>query len=224
MNYIYLLLETFLVFFLMFLFYKMKKKDGLFLYILLISSILSTTMYKFISVLSFQVNTGIPMVMAVFICSNIIVQKYGFDEVKKIIKTFICGYVSTFVLISLASIICSNSYNYIVNVSFDSLFGYNLNTLRIFLAGLIAISLMLWYNGSTYYYIRRSKNKILFSNIGTICIIQFLESIIFITMSYIGLFDLIEIFGMIVVRYLIKVVIGLIGLALVLKLVKMKDK
>ncbi|MGM9882371.1 MAG: VUT family protein [Bacilli bacterium] len=220
MNYVYLALEIILVFLLMFVFYKIDKKNGLFLYILLMSSIVSITMYKLISILSFQVNTGIPIIMGIFICSNIIIQKYGFDEVKRVIKTFICGYVMTFVLISFTSFVSPN--NLIANVSFDSLFGCNINTLRTFFAGLIAISLMLWYNGSVYYYIRRNKNKILFSNIGSICIIQFLESTIFIIISYIGLFDLTYIFGMITVRYLLKVVIGIVGLFPVLKIVKMK--
>ena len=56
---------------------------------------------------------------------------------------------------------------------------------------------MLWCNGEIYYYIRRNKNKLLFSNIGSILIIQFMESIIFVFVAYLGVYDAILIFGMI---------------------------
>ena len=72
MNYIYILFEIIFTFFLMLVFYKVSKKDGLYLYIVLMSSILSIIMFKSVDLFSFQVNLGIPIIVSLFICNNII--------------------------------------------------------------------------------------------------------------------------------------------------------
>ncbi len=224
MNYVYMIIEILLVYLLLVIFYKLSKKEGLFQYILFMASILSIIMYKLITVMSFQINMGIPIVVGIFICSNIIIQRFGEDEIGKIIKYFSWGYVGAFIIINLIGVISPSEYNLVGNVAFNSLFGYNLDVLRIYIGGFIAISFMLWYNGYLYYYFRKSHNKLIFSNIGSILIIQFVESIIFVIISYSFSFDLLQIFGMIVVRYLIKVIIGVIGLIPVYMIVKIADK
>lgn len=224
MNYLYLLVEIILVFLLMVLFYKYGKKDGLFLYIGLMASIFSVIMFKTIDILSFQINLGLPIIMGIFMANNVIIQRYGLDEIKRIIYTFVFSYVFTIVILGLISLINPSDYNMGSSNSFDELFGYNLGNLRCFIGGLLSIGFMLWCNGEIYYYIRRSRNKLIFSNIGSILIVQFMESIIFVLISYLGLYDSILIFGMIVIRYLLKVIIGVFGLFPVYLVVKMKDK
>lgn len=224
MNYLYLLIEVIIVFFLMILFYRVGKKEGLFIYIALMSSILSIVMFKVFDILSFQINFGLPIIMGIFTANNIIIQRYGLDEIKRIIYTFGFSYILTMIIMNLVSLMTSSEYNIISNNSFDQLFGYNLVNLRCFVGGFISIGFMLWFNGEVYYYIRRDKNKLIFSNIGSILIIQFIESMIFVVICYLGLYDIILIFGMIVIRYLLKVVIGVVGLLPVYLLVKMKDK
>lgn len=222
MNYIYLITQVILIFGLMVLFYRFGKKDGLFTYIGFMASVLSIIMFKSIDILSFEVDVGIPIVMAIFICSNIIIQRYGIDEIGKIIKCFVIPFILTIVLLALTSLISSSEYNTPTNNAFDSLFGYNLDNLRLVVSGLLSIGFMLWYNGYIYYSIRKSKNKYLFSNIGSMLIIQFIESIIFVLIAYVGEFEINMLFGMIVIRYLIKVVIGVIGLIPVSVILKMK--
>ena len=222
MNYIYILIEVILVFLLMILFYKVGKKDGLFTYIGFLSSLLSVIMFKSIDILSFEVDLGIPILMVIFVCSNVIIQRYGIDEIKRIIKSFVIPYLLTIVILSFTSLIGVSEYNLTSNIAFDNLFGYNLDNLRLVVSGLLAVGFMLWYNSYVYYYIRKSKNKYLFSNIGSMLIIQFIESIIFVFIAYIGLFDFSVLFGMIVIRYLFKVVIGFISLLPVSIILKMK--
>ena len=72
MNYLYLLIEVIMVFLLMILFYRVGKKEGLFIYIALMSSILSIVMFKVFDILSFQINFGLPSVMGIFTANNII--------------------------------------------------------------------------------------------------------------------------------------------------------
>ncbi len=224
MSYIFLLMEVLLVFLILVIFYRINKKEGLFQYILFMASILCVTMYKFITIMAFQINLGIPIIMGIFLCSNIIIQRFGEDEINKIIKSFICGYVITFVSLNLMGIVLPSEYVREGNVAFNNLFGFDFNIFRVFLGGLISISFMLWYNGNLYYYFRKSHNNILLSNVGSTLVIQFIESVIFVIISYGLSFELLELFGMIVMGYLIKIIIGIIGLVPIYMIVKMKDK
>lgn len=222
MNYIFLLIEIIMMFLLMMLTYKFAKKEGLFLYIGFMASVLSLVMFKSIDIFSFEVDLGVPIIIGIFICSNIIVQKYGIDEVKRIITSFVVPYVLTVIILNLVSLVYSSDYNSMTNDAFNSLFGYNLNNLRLVVSGLLSIGFMLWYNAYIYYYIRKNKNKYLFSNIGSVLIVQFIESVVFVLISYVGLFDIYMIFGMIVIRYLLKVVVAFISLLPVSIILKMK--
>lgn len=223
MNYIYLLIETIIVFLLMILFYRFGKKDGLFVYIGFMASLLSIIMFKSIDVFSFEMDLGIPFIMGIFVCSNVIVQRYGIDEIKKIISSFALSYVIMVVVLTLTSLIYPSEYNTITNNSYNSLFGYNLDNLRLLVSGLLSIGFTLWYNAYIYYYIRKNKNKYLFSNIGSMLVIQFAESIIFIIISYVGVFGFDMLFGMIVIRYLFKIIIGFISLIPFMVALKMKS-
>ena len=138
MNYIYMLLEIIFTFFLMICFYKVVKKTGLYLYIVLMSSILSVVMFKVIDLFSFQVNLGIPIVMGLFICNNIIIQKFGIDEVKRIMATVSVSYMATIVIISILSITGDSGYNLISNEAFNGLFGYGSGNIRILIGGLLS--------------------------------------------------------------------------------------
>lgn len=223
MNYIYLLIEVILIFLLMLLFYKFGKKDGLFVYISLLASLLGLVAFKSIDIFSFEVDLGIPVLMGIFVCNNVIIQRYGIDEIKGIIKSFIIPYIITIIILNLTSLIYPSEYNLITNNAFDILFGYNLDNLRILVSTLLSTSFMLWYNAYIYYYIRKNKNKYLLSNIGSILIVQFSQSVIFVFVSYIGSFEFNMLFGMIVVRYLLKVIIGLISLLPISIILKMKS-
>lgn len=222
MNYIYFLIEVLFVLLLLILFYKIGKKDGLFNYIGFMSSLLSVIMFKSIDILSFEVSLGIPILMPLFVCSNIIVQRYGIDEIMKIIKSFIFPYIFTIIILSLTSLLSSSEYNLITNNAFNNLFGYNLENLRLIVSGLLSVGFMLWYNAYIYYYIRKNRNKYLFSNIGSMLIIQFIESVIFVFIAYIGTFDINVLLGMIIIRYLLKVVIGFISLIPISIVLKIK--
>ena len=73
MNYIVLITEILLTFFLIFLAYKMGKKDGLYLGIGLFSSILCVMLFKMINMFDFDVNMGIPFIVGILLLNNIII-------------------------------------------------------------------------------------------------------------------------------------------------------
>ena len=186
------------------------------------SSVLGVLTFKSIDILSFQVNVGIIIMMGIFISNNIIIQRYGLDEIKKIIYTFLGGFITPIVVISLANLINSSVDFIDISGLFDTLFSYSFENIRVIIANIISIAFMIWYNGIIYYYIRRIKNNLVFSNIGSILIIQFIEAILFVLVAYMGSFQIVEIFGMIVIRYLLKLLVGILGLVPVFTITKMK--
>lgn len=223
MNYIYFLIEIVIIFVLMLLFYRFGKKDGLFLYISLMATLLGLLMFKTIDILSFEIDLGIPFIMGIFICSNVIVQRYGIDEVKHIIKSFIIPYAITLSILCLISLTSGSEYNIATNDAYNELFGYSISNIRLIVGYLLSIVFSLWYNCYIYFYIRRSKNRYLFSNIGSLLVIQFVEGIIFILISYVGTIDVTILFGMIVIRYLLKIIIGVISLIPFMVVLRMKS-
>lgn len=223
MNYVYLLIEIILVFLLLLIFYKYGKKEGLFLYIGFLSSLISTLVFKSIDVFSFEVSLSIPAIVGIFVSCNIIVQRYGIDEVKDIIKSFAFPFLISAVILSLVTLTVPSDYNLTANNYYNALFGYSLDNLRLIVGTFLSISFGLWYNSHIYYYIRKNKNKHVISYIGSMLIIQFAESLMFIVVTYVGSFGFDMLFGMIVISYLLKIIMGFIGLLPFVAVLKMKS-
>lgn len=224
MNYIVLITEILLTFFLIFLAYKMGKKDGLYLGIGLFSSILCVMLFKMINMFDFDVNMGIPFIVGILLLNNIIIHRYGFDETTRILRTFGIAYILTYMVIMITTLTIGSKYNLASNDSYNLLFGYDLSNIRYFVGGLLSIGMIFWMGSNVYDNIRKNKNNIIFNNVGSILVVLFIESIIFVSIAHIGNYTVVELFGMIVIRYLIEVVIGLLGLIPVYLIVKRKDK
>lgn len=220
MNYLYLLIEVLLVFGLSFVSYKIGKKEGLFIYIGVLSSVLSIIICSSVDILLFEVTTGLPLVMGIFMISNVIIHRYGLDELKRIIKVFGISSIVTYVLLALLSLTGNIE---VFGSSYSELFGYNLFNIRLFIGEVLSMLLMLYVNAEVYYYVRKSKNDFMICNIGSILTIQLILSMIYNIISYSGVYSLIVMFGMIVISYLCKVIIGFICLYPVSLLVKMKE-
>ncbi len=223
MNIICFLIEILIVYGLMILFYHLGKKDGLFHYISLISSILSFVVFKTVSIFSFEINLGLTIIVGIFTACNIIIQRYGLDEIKRIILSFVIPFVGTAVIVSLLTLANCCTFDLSSIDAYDLLFGYNLDNVRYFVSCLVSVSFMLWLDGEIYYTIRKSKNNLILSNVGTTLIIQFIESLIFIFIAYMGVYDFLEIIGMICIRYILKVLMSGVSIAPIYLLVK-KDK
>ena len=224
MNYIVLITEILLTFFLIFLSYKMGKKDGLYFGIGLFSSILCVMLFKMINMFDFDVNMGIPFIVGILLLNNIIIHRYGFDETTRILRTFGIAYILTYMVIMITTLTIGSKYNLASNDSYNLLFGYDLSNIRYFVGGLLSIGMIIWMGSNVYDNIRKNKNNIIFNNVGSILVVLFIESIIFVSIAHIGNYTVVELFGMIVIRYLIEVVIGLLGLIPVYLIVKRKDK
>ena len=89
MNLLYMLIEIIFVYFILVLFYKFGKKDGLLLYIGFMAALLGVVMFKLYDFTLFPVNYGLPLIMGIFTANNIIIQRFGLDEIKKIISYYV---------------------------------------------------------------------------------------------------------------------------------------
>lgn len=220
MNILFVGFEVFFIFLILVLFYKCGKKDALYMFICLISSILGMILIGTIDIFSFQVSIGIPFIMGIFICSNIIVQKYGIDETKKILCIFSLSYIISVIVVGLLSFTSNNVIDISSNEIFDNLFGYALINVRCIISNFFSMIIMLWISTNIYYSFRKGKNILLISNVVTAFVVAFVESLIFILISYTGSFDVVELFGMLVVRYVFEVIVSIIGLIPVFIIVK----
>jgi len=219
MNLGLLFIETILVYFSILLLYKYFKQDGLYIFIILGCILFNVLLLKSIEILSYESVLGLSINTAIFVIANILVQKNGPEEVKKIIIVVLISSFFSYAILSMGSLLNSSDYNLISNLAYDELFCFNL---RLFVANLLSMLMLILINARLYHALRRIKNNILISNIFTMIIICFIESIIFIIIGYIGS-SMYEILNLIVIRYILKLFIGLTGTIDIYLINKMKN-
>ena len=188
--------------------FKKYNYEGLYAYAI-IAFILSNLMsLKTITLYNFDINLGIISFVSVFLVSNIIIQKKGYEEVKKfilfvvIINIIACGYQY------LTSIMEASKINLFTNKSFDNIY---MDSIRVFFANIVTMLYVLIINSKLYYYLKKTKNKIWISNIFSGIIIQFLASCAFPFFAYALIKEPIEIIKLIIIRYMISLVTIIFG-------------
>ena len=91
---------------------------------------------------------------------------------------------------------------------YDNIFD---NSIRLLFASIVTMLYSLILNNKLYFYLKRMKNNIFISNVFSTIIIQFIASILFGIIAYTFVKDTIDIIKLIMVRYLLSLVVGLIG-------------
>ena len=208
MNIVLLLIEVLFSSFTLIYLYHKYKYEGIYLWISIFSIILGILSQKMVEIFGLEINLGFTINSLIFIASNILVQKKGPDEVNKILSIIILSNVVIYSFSIISTIISISSINEITNNAFDKLFYLNN---RIYFANVISLIISIWLNSILYHQIRQIKNKIIISNILSTIIIHFIECILFCLISYIFKIPFINIIELIVIRYIFKTTIGLIG-------------
>lgn len=208
MNLVLFVFEIIVLYISLLIMYKRNKKEGLYIWALIASILGNIMILKTVEIFSFEVNLGIIINAVIFIAANIIVQKYGPEEIKKMIMIVLLGSLLGFIITSLGSYITPSEYNLSANKAYDYIF---IENLRLYLANTIALFICLWVKAILYHELRKIKNKIWISNSLSTIIIQFIESIIFISIAYFFNLKINEIVILIIGRYFIKLFVGLIG-------------
>ncbi len=188
--------------------YKKYKLEGMYAYSIA-NIILSCTMsLKTITIYDYDINLGIIPFVSVFIVSNIIIQKQGFEETKRHLLVTIAATIFSYLVIVLVSKISPSNIGLFTNASYDNIFS---NSLRFIFANIVTLLYSLIINNKLYYYLKRMKNNILISNLFSTIIIQFISATLFSLIAYIFIKEPIDIIKIIMVRYLMSLIVGTIG-------------
>ena len=221
MNIMYLAIEVIICFVMITLLNKKYNLNGLYTYAT-ITFILSNLMsLKTVEILGYTINLGIVPFVSIFIVSNIILQKKGMEETKKLILNLLLTSTLSYIILLLVSKIDSSIINLFTNKSYDNIF---LGSSRIYFANIVTMLYMLYFNSILYYYLKKEKNKIWISNIITTIIIQFFATIIFILLSYAITTEINQIISRMLIRYALSIMIGVLGTIIIYINNKIKEK
>ena len=188
--------------------YKQYKTNWLYIYIM-ISLILSSLMsLKLTSLFNYDLNLGIIPFVTIFTASNIIIQKNGPNAIKKVILTVSASFLISYALLYLVQMMDSSNINLFTNASYDNIFS---DSLRMYFANFVTILYSMLLNSKLYYYLKKLKNNILISNLFSTIIIQFIASILFGLIAYIFIKEPIDIIKIIMIRYLLSLITGILG-------------
>lgn len=207
-NYIILITEMLLCYVFITILYKKYKTDGLLSYSVT-ATIISTILSKQeIDILNTEVPLGMGITISLVIVANIITQNRGKDEVNNLLLLVLVTSLTSYCFLSLSGMINPSMINEYANKSYDSIFQYNI---RLYLANTISLLLSIYLSSRIYYSLKRIKNKIIISNVFSILIVEFVDNIIFIVISYLYIKEIPQIILALVLRYMIKTAMGLIG-------------
>jgi len=208
MNIILLFIEILISGAILIYLYKKYKYEGIYICIMIFSIILGIISQKTVEIFGLEINLGFVTNTLLIIASNILIQKKGPEENNKIITMIILSNVIIYVLSIIAILFSGSQINELTNTSFDKLFYLNN---RIYFATIISLLITIWVNSFIYHQIRQIKNKIVISNILSAIISHFVECILFCVISYAFKIPFINVIELIVIRYIFKLVISLIG-------------
>ena len=195
------------LFILMFL-YRNYKEKGIYTFIIIAFILSSIMSLKTITIMGFDMNLGIVQFTSIYIAANILIQKQGPDSQKELIITLLLSSIVFYLIIYLVSLMEGSRINLFTSASYDNLFK---NHMRILFANLVTILYTLLLNSKLYYYLKKMKNNILVSNLFSSIIVSFLAAILFSIVAYTFELEIINIIKLIMIRYLVSLIVGLLG-------------
>lgn len=188
--------------------YKHYKTAGLYAYVIICIILTSLMSLKTIALYNFDINLGIIPFITIFTSSNILIQKNGSDSIKQLILTISVTFLISYAILYLIQLMNSSNINLFTNASYDNIF---IDSLRMYFANFVTILYSMLLNSKLYYYLKKMKNNILISNLFSTIIIQFLASILFGLIAYTFIKEPIDIVKIIMIRYLVSLIAGLLG-------------
>lgn len=203
-----LILELILCLTIQTILYKNYKTLGLYTYVIAASLISSIMSLKTINLFNYDINLGIIPFVTIFTSSNILIQKKGPDSTKQLILTLSASFLVSYLILYIIHYMTPSNINLFTNASYDNIF---VESPRIYFTCFVATLYSLLLNSKLYYYLKKMKNNILISNLFSSIIIQFIASILFGIIAFIFTKDIIDIIKIIMIRYLLSILISLIG-------------
>lgn len=203
-----LILELILCLTIQTILYKNYKTLGLYTYVIAASLISSLMSLKTINLFNYDINLGIIPFVTIITSSNILIQKKGPDSTKQLILTLSASFLVSYLILYIIHFMTPSNINLFTNASYDNIF---VESPRIYFTSFVTTLYSLLLNSKLYYYLKKMKNNILISNLFSSVIIQFIASILFGVIAFIFTKDIIDIIKIIMIRYLLSILISLIG-------------
>jgi len=207
-NFLLIIAEAIVCYISIILLNKKYKTDGLYVYAIIATFLSCIMNLKQIDIMNIPVPIGFGVTISLIIAGNIITQKKGPEAINTYLILILVTALISCCFLNLSGLMESSEYNKYANKSYDSIFQYNL---RVYIATTISIIGGVWTSSQLYYILKRIKNKILYSNIFSIIIVELLENTVFALIAYLFEYKIINIILCIIFRYIIKLIIGLIG-------------
>lgn len=203
-----LIIEAVLCFITQTFLYKRYKTTGLYVYTIIALMLSCLMSLKTITISAFDTNLGIIPFVTVFISSNILIQKKGPETIKNLILILISSSLVSYAIIYFVKLMSPSNINLFTSASYDNIFN---DSLRMYFANFVTILYSLLLNSKLYYYLKKMKNNLLISNLFSTIIIQFIASILFGLIAYAFIKEPIDIIKIIMIRYLMSLIVGIIG-------------
>ena len=212
MNLLILFIEIVISTLLLIYMYKKYKNDGIYLFIMIVTIILSIMSVKKIELFTFELNLDIVLNSLLFISSTIMVHKKGPNEIRKILTLIVISSMMLFLTSTIVSLITCSEINNISNLSFNSIFNFKS---RVYIGMIVSLCISLFINSYIYHLVRQVRNKILLSNVLSIIISSFVECVLFIVIGYSFEIRLVNMVELMFVRYIIKVILCVMATRLI---------
>lgn len=188
--------------------YKLFNIKGLYAYSVTLFIISTISSLKLITINNFDINLGITSFTAIIVVSNIIIQKKGPKSIKSLILIMLLSIIISYSILYLTFLEESNTVKLFTNESYNNIF---LGSERILFANFVTVLYTSILNYKLYYYLKKIKNKIIVSNLFSTIIIHFISSIMFLVIAYAFIKEPLDIVKMIIIRYMISIIIAMIG-------------
>ena len=192
---------------------KKYKTDGLYVYAIIATFISCIMGLKQITILDkIDLPIGFGITTSIIIAGNIITQKRGPEEIKTFIALILVSSLVSCCFLNLSGLMIPSDYNSSANKAYDLIFEYNI---RVYMATIISIISSVWLSSKLYYELKKIRNQIVINNIFSIIIASLVDNVLFVLIAYLYAPEkeeiIFDILFCIIFRYIIKMVIGLIG-------------
>ena len=206
MNEILWLITLILSFLSIILCFKYLGKNGLFLWIVVATIVSNIQTVKTINLFGLETSLGTILYGSTFLATDILNYKYGLKESR---KTIIYGFLAM-IIMTIFMVICLLYKPSINDFSQDSLtiiFSFNV---RITIASLVGFGVSQFMDTLIFHKLQERYNKLWLSNNMSTMICQFIDTIIFTLITYIGTLSWNLIIEIMISMYIFKFVVALL--------------
>ena len=207
-NTILIVAESLIAFIILVILAKKYKTDGIYVFGIVATFISCIVGLKKVSIMDISVPIGFGVTTSLIIGGNIITQKKGPDALKTYLILILITFLISCSYINLSVLLKESEYNYFANLSYNNIFTLNI---KYYLGLIISLIASIFISSKLYYLLKKTQNKVILSNLFAVIIVEFIENTIFVIITYINEYPIVDIALCIVFRYTIKTIIGIFG-------------